>query len=189
MYIPNPLRCFNCQRFGHHENNCPVDLGSICERYGMGGHDHHTNHCTNPAQCVNCGKDHLSRSSDCEVWKKEKEIMKLKVTKNLTYPEARKLYDQQQPEFTFTKIVQSLSAKPETKTAYTQYNVEDSKITESSKIIVAKKTKTKFSIYFIVNNQCTTAKQNEFIIKSTVIRTTKRTKTNKQTEYEHNTNK
>ena len=94
MYIPNPLRCFNCQRFGYHENNCPVDLGSICERCGMGGHDHHTNHCTNPAQCVNCGKDHLSRSSDCEVWKKEKEIMKLKVTKNLTYPEARKLYDQ-----------------------------------------------------------------------------------------------
>ena len=78
--------------------------------------------------------------------------MKLKLTKNLTYPDARKLYDQQQPEFTFTKVVQSLSAKPETKTAYTQYNVEDSKITESSKIIVAKKTKTKFSIYFIVNN-------------------------------------
>ena len=67
--------------------------------------------------------------------------MKLKVTKNLTYPEARKIHDQQQPEFTFTKVVQSLSAKPETKTAYTQYNVEDSKITESSKIIVAKKQK------------------------------------------------
>ena len=68
--------------------------------------------------------------------------MKLKVTKKLTYPEARKLYDQQQPEFTFAKVVQSLSAKPETKTASTQYNVEDSKITESSKVIVAKKTKT-----------------------------------------------
>ena len=67
--------------------------------------------------------------------------MKLKVTKNLTYPEARKLYDQQQPEFTFAKVVQSLSAKPETKTAYTQYNVEDSKITESSKVIVAKSQK------------------------------------------------
>ena len=67
--------------------------------------------------------------------------MKLKVTKNLTYPEARKLYDQQQPEFTFAKVVQSLSAKPETKTASTQYNVEDSKITESSKVIVAKNQK------------------------------------------------
>ena len=188
MYVPNPLRCFNCQRFGHHENNCPVDIGSVCERCGKGGDDHHTNQCTNPAKCVSCGKDHLSRSSECEVWKKEKEIMKLKVTKNLTYPEARKLYDQQQPEFTFAKVVQSLSVKPETKTASTQYNVEDSKITESSTVIVAKKTKTKFSIYFIVNNQYTTAgrfaKQNEFII-----RTTKRTKTNKQTEYEHKINK
>ena len=56
VYVPNPLRYFNCQRFGHHENNCPVDLGSICERRGMGDHDHHTNHCTNPANCVNCGK-------------------------------------------------------------------------------------------------------------------------------------
>ena len=55
----------------------------------------------NPAKCVNCWKDHLSRSSEYEVWKK-KEIMKLKVTKNLTYPEPKKLYDQQ-PEFTFAK--------------------------------------------------------------------------------------
>ena len=58
-------------------------------------------------------------------------VTEIKEIKKLTYPEARKLYDQQQPEFTFTKVVQSLSAKQETKTAYTQYNVEDSKITES----------------------------------------------------------
>ena len=118
----------------------------------MGGHDHHTNHCTNPAQCAYCGKDQLSRSSDCEVWKKEKEIMKLKVTKNLTYPEARKLYDQQQPEFNFTKVVQSLFAQPETKTAYTQYNVEDSKITESSKVIVAKK-KNRNQVHILLHRQ------------------------------------
>ena len=42
MYVPNPLRCFNCQRFGHHESNCPVDIGSVCEKCGTGGHDHHT---------------------------------------------------------------------------------------------------------------------------------------------------
>ena len=68
--------------------------------------------------------------------------MNLKVTKHLRYSEARKLYDQQQPEFTFAKVVQSLSAKPETKTASNQYNVQDSNITESSKVIVTKKTTT-----------------------------------------------
>ena len=40
------------------------------------------------------------------IWKKEKAIMKIKVTQRLKYPEARKVYDQQTPEFTFSKIVQ-----------------------------------------------------------------------------------
>ena len=52
------------------------------------------------------------------------------IKRDKKYPDARKLYDQQ-PEFTFSKVVQALSAKPETKTAYTQYNVQNSKITES----------------------------------------------------------
>ena len=141
MCMQGPLGCFGCRGFGRRGSGCPVDLRSICERCGVGGRGRRANHCTNPAQCVNCGGGHLSRSSDCEVWKKEKEIMKLKVTKSLTYPGARGLYGRQRPGFAFARVVRSLSAKPETKTAYTQYNVEDSKITESSKIIVAKKQK------------------------------------------------
>ena len=43
LYVPNPLRCFNCQRFGHHESNCPADVGSVCERCGTGNYDHLTN--------------------------------------------------------------------------------------------------------------------------------------------------
>ena len=27
VYIPNPLRCYNCQVFGHHENKCSRHLG------------------------------------------------------------------------------------------------------------------------------------------------------------------
>ena len=26
VYVPNPLRWVNWQRFGHHESNCPVDI-------------------------------------------------------------------------------------------------------------------------------------------------------------------
>ena len=137
LYVPNPLRCFNCQKFGHHEDKCPVDLGSVCEWCGMRDHDHHTNHCKNPTKCVNCGGEHLSRSNECQTWKNEKEIMRLKVTKNLTYPEARKLFEQK-PEFNFSKVVKSLAAKPDTTTASTQYSVEDTKITESTKVIISR---------------------------------------------------
>lgn len=135
VYVPNPLRCFNCQKFGHHESNCPEDPGSVCENCGTGGHDHHTLRCKNPVKCVNCGKDHISKSNLCEIWKKEKEIMKLKVTKNITYPEAKKLYENQQPELNFSRIVHSLSEKPQMKTTATQYNLEDTEIHSNTNII------------------------------------------------------
>ena len=92
-------------------------------------------------QSVNCGENHMSRSSDCDVWKKEKEVMKIKVSQRLTYPEARKIYDQQKPEFTFSKVVSSMPKKPETKTSSTQYSVKDSEITESSEVIISRKHK------------------------------------------------
>ena len=67
--------------------------------------------------------------------------MKIKVTQRLTYPEARKVYEQQKPEFSFSKIVQSMPAKPETKTASTQFDEMDFNITESSEVIEARKPK------------------------------------------------
>ena len=124
LYIPNPLRCFNCQKFGHHESSCPVDPGSVCERCGTGNHDHHTSQCQNEIKCANCGKDHLSKSNLCEIWKKEKEIIKIKVTKNITYPEARKLFELV-PKPVYSKIVQSSFVKPATKTTSTQYDEND----------------------------------------------------------------
>ena len=120
VYIPNPLRCFNCQRFGHHENGCPEAPGSVCEKCGMGEFDHPTNACKNEAKCVNCHKNHQSKSNQCEIWKKEKEIMKIKVTQKITYLEAKKIQENQ-PEITFAKVVQSLNTKPETKESSTQF--------------------------------------------------------------------
>ena len=136
VYIPNPLRFFNYQRFGHHENNCSEDLGSVCENCGADGHAHHTSQCKNPTKCINCGKDHSPKSNICEVWLKEKAIMKLKVTNNISYLEAKKLYENK-PETTFSKIVQSI-ARPEMKDASTQYKVKDCKITTSTKVVESK---------------------------------------------------
>ena len=96
--------------------------------------------CPNPVKCVNCGLNHLSRSNVCEVWKKEKEIMKIKVTRNLTYLEARKIVEHT-PETTFSTIVQSAIAKPEIKNDYTQTSENDKIISSSTKVPIPTKYK------------------------------------------------
>ena len=60
--------------------------------------------------------------------------MKVKVTRNITYIEARKIVEQT-PEVTFSKIVQSAVAKPELKTVSTQTSDEDKVITSSTKVL------------------------------------------------------
>lgn len=102
-YIPNPLRCFNCQKFGHHENNCKSS--EVCVKCGQGA-SHHYSECPNKLQCVNCGKEHAANSNTCEIWKKEKEIIRIKVQQNKSYPEARKLYEQlTNPMSSFASVV------------------------------------------------------------------------------------
>ena len=73
--------------------------------------------------------------------KRKKEIMKVKVTKNLTYLEARKIVEHT-PETTFSTIIQSAIAKPETKHDYTQTADNDKIISSSTKVLIPTKYKT-----------------------------------------------
>ena len=91
---------------------------------GAGGHDHHTSACKNAPKC-----------NQCEVWIKEKEISKIKITKTVPYLKAKQIFENQTPELDFTKIVTSLSAKPESKTIRTQFFESDFTINPSSKVI------------------------------------------------------
>ena len=102
-YIPNPLRCFECQKFGHHENNCKNTL--ICAHCAGVG-NHHEGSCDRPAKCANCGGPHPASSNKCPTWLKEKEVTRVKFTNNISYPEARKLVENT-PSPEFSKIVQS----------------------------------------------------------------------------------
>ena len=75
-------------------------------------------------------------TNKCEIWIQEKEIMRIKVTNNITYLEARKIFTHK-PESTFSKIVQSSQpSKPETKTTETHFDEKDFNITASSKVII-----------------------------------------------------
>ena len=85
-YIPNPLRCYNCQLFGHSKTYCHKP--KVCSHCSETGHEDAG--CTNTPRCANCQGGHPAFSKDCPTWRQEKEVQQLKHTLNITYPEARK---------------------------------------------------------------------------------------------------
>ena len=92
-YIPNPLRCFNCQRFGHSKTSCRGNL--TCGRCSAEGHE--SLNCINSFRCVNSKEEHPSYAKTCRKWKLEKEIQTVCTKQNISYPEAKKLIDSRTP--------------------------------------------------------------------------------------------
>ncbi|GBN65753.1 hypothetical protein AVEN_24892-1 [Araneus ventricosus] len=92
-YIPNPLRCFQCQRLGHAKASCRGTL--TCARCAELGHDN--TDCKRKEKCVNCKGEHSSFSRLCPKWQLEKEIISLKIKKGISYPEAKKLVQSRTP--------------------------------------------------------------------------------------------
>ena len=76
-YIPNPLRCYACQVFGHHENKCHRE--EICANCGESKHSADETDRKRPPKCVNCKEDHPANSRQCQAWHTEKEILKLSI--------------------------------------------------------------------------------------------------------------
>ena len=58
LYIPNPLRCFNCQKFGHGKSNCKGR--TTCIQCGEVGHNN--TDCDKQERCANCKGCHSAAS-------------------------------------------------------------------------------------------------------------------------------
>ena len=84
-YIPNPMRCFKCQKYGHFSNYCKHS--EVCEKCAQPKHD---GTCSQQICCINCQGDHPASSRNCPIWKQEKEIQSLKAKCNISYMEAKK---------------------------------------------------------------------------------------------------
>ena len=54
QYTPNPLRYFNCQKYGHHQTKCRH--GEVCAKCGLAAHG--SDPCSRGPHCVNCQRDH-----------------------------------------------------------------------------------------------------------------------------------
>ncbi|GFT26324.1 uncharacterized protein TNCV_263711 [Trichonephila clavipes] len=110
-YIPNPLRCFKCQRFGHSQTSCRGQL--TCSRCASVGHS--STDCTLEPKCVNCAQSHPSDSKICPKWNLEKKIQEIKANKNISYPDARKLIVPQSSQ-TYAQAAKSSNKNSSTQT-------------------------------------------------------------------------
>lgn len=84
-YIPNPLCCSNCWRWGHGAKFCRSK--KRCRNCGNENHSHEN--CISQPHCTNCRGLHSANSSLCPVLQREKNICKIHVEKQITLKEAR----------------------------------------------------------------------------------------------------
>ncbi|GFV49475.1 uncharacterized protein TNCV_4544581 [Trichonephila clavipes] len=80
-YIPNPLHCFKCQRFGHSQTSCRGQL--TCSRCASAGHA--STDCNLEPKCINCSHLHPADSKLCPKWKIENKYKKSKQTKYILF--------------------------------------------------------------------------------------------------------
>lgn len=103
-YIPAPLRCSRCLRFGHIALKCSNEPRCTC-----GKATHEGKPCETPYKCINCEGSHSTKDSKCPMYLQEVAIQKLKVTEKLSYAEAKRkvIINTPTPGISYAKAVES----------------------------------------------------------------------------------
>lgn len=107
-FIPPPLRCFKCQKFGH--------VAAVCkgkQRCGRCAGDHEYGKCEEGAalKCCNCGGEHSSAYRGCTVSKRAEEVQKVKIQTGVSFAEAaRKIPAQSTVQVNKTAAVEACSS-------------------------------------------------------------------------------
>ena len=95
VYIPEPIRCYHCQGYGHKANSCNARLRCpICSK------NHSYEKCPNKnenkenqkAVCPNCNNNHPASYKGCTRYQEEKSIIKIQTKEKLSYTEAVKMF-------------------------------------------------------------------------------------------------
>lgn len=109
-YYPKPLQCFKCWKFGHTGKQCKDT--EHCGNCYTTEHNGKNTNCTATSFCVTCVKnDHPSYSKKCPTFTREQGVIKLKIDRNLTYPEAKRLWDTENKQTNYAKITADESQK------------------------------------------------------------------------------
>ena len=87
LFVPNPLRYLNSNKFGHTSQRCRTT--AKCQQRGKVKHEEQ---CDGPLICSNCKGLHVVSAKHCPIWKEE-EIQRIRVEKHISFPEARQLVE------------------------------------------------------------------------------------------------
>ena len=106
-FVPAPMRCYRCQRFGHTKDNCRGK--PTCSK--CASQDHTDENCDSETpRCVNCEEGqtpHSAYDRSCPTYVKEKEINTIKATRNISFKEAREVYNQSHPKTSYAQKVKA----------------------------------------------------------------------------------
>jgi hypothetical protein len=125
-FIPSPLRCFHCQKYGHTKFNCKR-LKETCPRCGTEGHSN--DKCERDFKCINCAGNHPAYFKGCPRFKDESEVQKIRVLDKVSFFEARNIYEYRHGiklnnQTTYADAVSNIiTKKPTTTTIATQTDI------------------------------------------------------------------
>lgn len=93
-FVPPPLKCFKCHRFGHSSRFCSIkDENAICVNCSDLKHTALQERCNRQMKCISCGSnEHNNASRLCHVYKKEMEIKEIMIKKKCTPLQARQIH-------------------------------------------------------------------------------------------------
>lgn len=83
-FIPRPIQCYKCQKYGHMHQQCRNAV--ICRKCGLG---HDINECpSQTVQCINCKGAHAANSKDCPTRTEKQKVLKKAYSDKITIKEA-----------------------------------------------------------------------------------------------------
>ncbi|XP_055590579.1 uncharacterized protein LOC129742678 [Uranotaenia lowii] len=112
LYVPSPLRCMNCLKFGHHKDRCRGN--QMCAQ--CAGVFHDGSNCQNSITCINCRGPHSSLFKGCPVYEDEYEIQRIRVSEKLSLREAKTKRRLQAPNPIVQRLTESYSRVTKTGT-------------------------------------------------------------------------
>lgn len=111
-YVPAPMQCFTCYKFGHTKARCQAKpICRICSKeHELVLDENQRTICNNATFCINCSGNHSPAMRTCPKYVEEQEITKIRSEQDVSFGEARKILNARQINTYATAVAGSTAA-------------------------------------------------------------------------------